>query len=98
MRLRIVFPALLAVALSACGLNNPDTPPGPPIPDSPREHKGAGTPLFQFGGGNRLRGGFDADDEQYREYLLWKEWQEYQNYLLWQKNQAGGGEQSNETQ
>ena len=86
MLLRILTVALLALAMHGCGLHDKDTPPGPPIPDSPKEHQGTGTPLFIFGSGNRLRG-FEADDEEYQEYLLWKEWQEYQNYLKWQRSQ-----------
>ncbi len=83
-----------------CGIQNEDTPPGPPIPDSPQEHQGPGTPIFLFGSGNRLRG-FETDDEQYREYLLWKEWQEYQNYLKWQRTQQeqqGNSNQDGQTQ
>ena len=89
MPLRIVLVASLTVALYGCGLQNEDTPPGPPIPDTHREVSGPGTPLFLFGQGNRIRG-FDIDDEEYREYLLWKEWQEYQNYLKWQRNKQQG--------
>ena len=87
MPLRILTATLLALALSGCGgFHDEDAPVGPPIPDSPHEHQGTGTPLFIFGSGNRLRG-FDSEDEEYREYQLWKEWQEYQNYLKWQRSQ-----------
>jgi len=90
MPVRILIAAMLAFALYGCGLQSEDTPPGPPIPDTNREHQGPGTPLFLFGQGNRVRG-FQTDDEQYREYLLWKEWQEYQNYLKWQRTQQEQG-------
>ena len=45
-----------------------------PTPTSPRQIQSSGTQVFSFGGGAR-RGAPGADDEEYQEYLLWKEWQ-----------------------
>ena len=97
--IRILLVTLLALTVYGCGIQNEDTPAGPPIPDTPKEHQGPGTPLFIFGSGNRLRG-FQTEDEEYREYLIWKEWQEYQNFLKWKQSQerSGASRESNQSE
>ncbi len=89
----------LLVLISGCGGQNPDQPPGPPIPDSPRAYQGTGTPLRLFGSqNNRARPG--ADDPEYQEYLLWKEWKEYQRYqeFLQSQGQEGVNPEQSESQ
>ncbi len=80
----VVLSGFLILA-TGCGGQKADTPPGPPIPESPRTHTGPGTPLrFLGAGGNKFRPG--ADDPEYQEYLLWKEWKEYQRYREFQQS------------
>ena len=94
-RSRIV-PLLLAAltvlalaSMSACGdrgtRTNKEASKGTPVPDTPREHSGAGTPLLLFGGGNRSRPG--EHDADFQEYLIWKEWQQYIKYKTWVEEQ-----------
>ena len=60
---------------------------GPPTPTSPRQIQSSGTSIFSFGGGAG-RGTPGADDEEYQEYLLWKEWQQYLKYKQWLRDQG----------
>ena len=69
----------------------------PPSPNSPRAHQGGGTPILFFGGGTR-RGTPGADDEDYQEYLLWKEWQQYLKYKQWLRDQGKSPSQESEIQ
>ncbi len=94
----VLLAALIALTLatmSACGDRakraKKDTPVGTPVPDTPREHSGAGTPLLLFGGGSRGRPG--ENDELYQEYLIWKEWQQYKKYKEWAEQQRQNEEQ-----
>ena len=84
-----IMAALIIGALgliTGCGGQDTNAPKGPPIPDSPREVQGPGTPLRFFGaGGQRFRPG--ADDPEYQEYLLWKEWKEYKRYQEFVKSE-----------
>lgn len=85
----LIMTALIVGALgmiTGCGARNDDAAEGPPIPDSPREVQGPGTPIKFFGaGGARFRPG--ANDPEYQEYLLWKEWKEYKRYQEFVKSE-----------
>ncbi len=83
--------------LPGCGGQSKDTPPGPPIPDTPKTYTGTGTPIRIFGaGGRRARPG--ADDPEYQEYLLWKEWKEYQRYKEFLESQGRDNLNSGQTE
>lgn len=89
-RMLTFFMATLVVGalgmLAGCGVQDPDAPKGPPVPETRRDYSGPGTPIrFLGAGGQRFRPG--ADDPEYQEYLLWKEWKEYQRYLEFVKSQ-----------
>ena len=82
----LIFGALGLI--TGCGVQDTDAPKGPPIPDSPREVQGPGTPIrFLGAGGTRFRPG--ANDPEYQEYLLWKEWKEYKRYQEFVKGERG---------
>ena len=81
---------LVSFIFGCSGKNEGDHPP---IPDSPREHQGSGAPLFLFGSGQQPGPG--ATDEEYQEFLLWKEWQQYQKYQEWLRLKAQDGEEFN---
>ncbi len=84
--------------LAGCGGGGGDQDgeqsPHPPVPDTPREYQGKGTPLLFFGGGSN-RGSVGADDPEYQEYLLWKEWQQYQKYQEWLRSNDGNAQSPN---
>ncbi len=108
---RFKFPHFVLIALisfflaflSGCGGGGNSSGSGspedkfPPAPDSPRAHQGGGTPILFFGGGAG-RGAPGADDEEYQEYLLWKEWQQYLKYQQWLRDQANSPSEESESQ
>lgn len=72
------------------GCNGKQENEHPPIPDTPREHQSSGSPLFLFGSGAGSRGPGESD-EDFQEYLLWKEWQQYKKYQEWLKTREEEG-------
>ena len=88
----IALTSFLLAFLSGCGGGDSSesggsADKGPPTPTSPRQIQSSGTQVFSFGGGAR-RGAPGADDEEYQEYLLWKEWQQYLKYQQWLRDQG----------
>ena len=84
----IALTSFLIAFQSGCGGSGGTVDKGPPTPTSPKQtHQGEGIPIFSFGGGAG-RGAPGADDEEYQEYLLWKEWQQYLKYKQWLTDQG----------
>ncbi len=88
---KILLVGLTAIVLtftSSCGRNkksSDDIAKHPPQADTPREHSGKGSPLLLFGGRDRDRPW--EHDQEYIDYLIWREWQQYRKYKSWVKQQ-----------
>ncbi len=99
----IALTSFFLAFLSGCGGGGDSSESGgsvdrvPPTPTSPRDIQSGGTPLLFFGGGAG-RGEPGADDEEYQEYLLWKEWQQYLKYKQWLRDQANSPSEESESQ
>ena len=92
---------VLALTVFGCGgdsRSDKDVATGPPSPDSPRAHQGAGVPLLLFGSGRNLRNFPGGADQEYQEYLLWREWQQYERYQKWLSQNQGEGTTGDEEQ